>query len=41
MIEVDGGPMYEQEKVQKGRMIGYAVGLVVFVAVVAWKFLVR
>jgi hypothetical protein len=33
--------MYEQEKVQKGRMIGYAVGLVVFVAVVAWKFLVR
>jgi hypothetical protein len=33
--------MYEQEKVQKGRMIGYAVGLVVFIAVVAWKFLVR
>jgi hypothetical protein len=33
--------MYEQEKVQKGRMIGYAVGLVVFVAVVAWKFMVR
>jgi hypothetical protein len=33
--------MYEQEKVQKGRMIGYAVGLVVFVAVVAWKLLVR
>jgi hypothetical protein len=33
--------MYEQAKVQKGRLIGYAVGLVVFVAVVAWKFLVR
>ncbi len=33
--------MYEQEKVQKGRLIGYAVGLVVFVAVVAWRFLVR
>lgn len=33
--------MYEQEKVQKGRMIGYAVGLIVFVAVVAWRFLVR
>jgi hypothetical protein len=33
--------MYEQEKVQKGRLIGYAVGLVVFVAVVAWKFLIR
>jgi|HubBroStandDraft_4_1064222.scaffolds.fasta_scaffold11112_3 hypothetical protein len=33
--------MYQQEKVQKGRMIGYAVGLVVFVAVVAWKLLVR
>jgi hypothetical protein len=33
--------MYEQEKVQKGRLIGYAVGLVVFGAVVAWKFLAR
>jgi hypothetical protein len=33
--------MYQQEKVQKGRMIGYAVGLVVFVAVVGWKLLVR
>jgi hypothetical protein len=33
--------MYEQEKVQKGRMIGYALGIAVFLAVVAWKFLVR
>jgi len=41
MMKTDGGSVYEQEKVQKGRMIGYAVGLVVFVAVVAWKFLVR
>jgi hypothetical protein len=31
--------MYEQEKVQKGRMIGYVLGFAVFVAVVAWKFL--
>jgi hypothetical protein len=31
----------DKNKVQKGRMIGYAVGLVVFVAVVAWKFLIR
>ena len=33
--------MYGQEKIQKGRMIGFAVGIVVFVAVVAWKLLVR
>jgi hypothetical protein len=33
--------MYEQEKVQKGRLVGYPVGLVVFLAVVAWKFLAR
>ncbi len=29
------------EKAQKGRMIGYAVGIAVFVAVFAWKFLAR
>jgi hypothetical protein len=33
--------MYMHEKVQKGRMIGYVIGLAVFVAVVAWKFLVH
>lgn len=33
--------MYQQEKVQKGRLIGYAVGLVAFVAVAAWRFLAR
>jgi len=31
--------MYGQEKVEKGRMIGYVLGIAVFVAVVAWKFL--
>lgn len=40
-LRLMGVSMYEQEKVQKGRMIGYAVGLIVFVAVVAWRFLVR
>jgi hypothetical protein len=33
--------MYEQEKVQKGRIIGYTLGIAVFVAVVAWKLLAR
>jgi hypothetical protein len=33
--------MHMQEKVQKGRMIGYVLGIAVFVAVVAWKFLVH
>ena len=33
--------MYEQEKVQKVRMVGYALGIAVFVVVVAWKLLVR
>jgi hypothetical protein len=33
--------MIEQNKVNKARMMGYAVGIVVFVAVVAWKFTVR
>jgi hypothetical protein len=29
------------EKAGKARMIGYAVGLIVFLAVVAWRFVVR
>ncbi len=33
--------MHMHEKLQNGRMIGYALGIAVFVAVVAWKFLVR
>ncbi len=33
--------MQMHEKVQNGRMIGYALGVAVLVAVVAWKFLVR
>jgi hypothetical protein len=33
--------MIEQNKVNRARMLGYAVGIVVFVAVVAWKFAVR
>ncbi len=33
--------MYMHEKLQKGRMIGYVLGIAVFVAVVAWKFLGR
>ncbi len=33
--------MYEQEKTNKARMIGYAIGIVCIVAVVAWKLVVR
>jgi len=33
--------MHMHEKLQNGRMIGYVLGIAVFVAVVAWKFLVR
>jgi len=33
--------MIDQEKLQKGRIWGYAVGTVVFVAVVVWKFVIR
>jgi hypothetical protein len=31
----------EQEKVGKARIIGYGIGLAVFVVVAIWKFLVR
>jgi len=33
--------MQEQEKVGKARMIGYALGAVVFIAVVAWRLVAR
>jgi hypothetical protein len=33
--------MIDQEKLQKGRAWAYAVGIVVFVAVVAWKFVIH
>jgi hypothetical protein len=33
--------MQEQEKVGTARLIGYAVGLAVFVMVAVWKFVVR
>jgi hypothetical protein len=33
--------MQEQQQVGRARIIGYAVGIVVFLAVAAWKLLVR
>ncbi len=33
--------MIDQEKAGKGRMWGYAAGIVLFVVVVAWKYLTR
>ncbi len=33
--------MIDQEKFQKGRGWAYAVGIVVFVAVAVWKFIIR
>jgi hypothetical protein len=33
--------MQEQDKVNKARMIGYAIGIVCIVAVLAWKLVVR
>jgi len=33
--------MLEQQKTNRARMIGYAIGVVIFAAVVAWKWLVR
>ncbi len=33
--------MIEQDKVNKTRIIGYAIGIVVFVIVAVWKFAVR
>jgi hypothetical protein len=33
--------MQEQEKVGKARMLGYGIGIALFVCVVVWKFIVR
>jgi hypothetical protein len=33
--------MQEQEKANKARMIGYVVGIVCIVAVLAWRLVVR
>ena len=33
--------MTDQEKLQQGRAWAYAVGMVVFIVVVAWKFVAR
>jgi hypothetical protein len=33
--------MHEQDKVNKARMIGYVIGIVCIVAVLAWKLVVR
>jgi hypothetical protein len=33
--------MQEQEQVGKARIIGYAIGLAVFAAVVLWKLVIR
>jgi len=33
--------MLEQEKAGKARMIGYGIGLAVFVVIAIWKFLVH
>jgi hypothetical protein len=33
--------MIDHEKLQKGRAWAYAVGIVIFVVAVAWKYLAR
>ena len=33
--------MMEQDKVGKARIIGYGIGLAVFIVVAVWKLLVR
>jgi hypothetical protein len=33
--------MFVQDKVGKARMIGYGIGLAVFIAVAVWQFLVK
>jgi hypothetical protein len=33
--------MFERDKVGNARMIGYGIGLAVFIVVAVWKFLVR
>ncbi len=31
----------EQDKVGKARIVGYGIGLAVFIVIAVWKFLVR
>jgi len=33
--------MQEQQQVGSARIIGYAMGIIVFVAIAAWKFFIR
>jgi hypothetical protein len=33
--------MLEQQKVNRARMIGYAIGIAAFIAVIAWKWIAR
>jgi hypothetical protein len=33
--------MLEQDKAGKARIVGYGIGLAVFIAVAVWKFLMR
>jgi hypothetical protein len=33
--------MIEQEKANKSRIVGYAIGIVIFVVVMAWKFAIH
>ncbi len=33
--------MIEQEKINRVKIWGYTLGVIVFVAVVAWKFVIR
>ena len=40
-FSIGGAFMIDHEKFQKGRLWAYAVGIVLFVAVVAWKFVAR
>jgi hypothetical protein len=35
------GIMLEQQKVNRSRMVGYTIGIVVFAAVIAWKWMAR
>jgi hypothetical protein len=33
--------MLEQQKANRARMIGYALGIAIFAAVIAWKYLTK
>jgi hypothetical protein len=40
-VTLRGGSMIDNEKFQKGRGWAYLAGIVMFLAVVAWKFVTR